>query len=192
MIMPAEQTSEADRATLLQLARQALSAAVRGEATPTINYALLSDNLKKSGASFVTLTIQDELRGCIGTLEANESFVDDVVRHAVAAGLEDYRFPPVQPDELDRIKIEISHLTQPVILSYLDSDDLIKKLRPGIDGVILRDGWHRATFLPQVWEKLPDPVEFLSHLCYKMGVSPNLWRQKKLEIQVYTVEEFSE
>ncbi len=110
----------------------------------------------------------------------------------MAAGLEDYRFPPVQPDELERIKIEISHLTQPVILDYTDSNDLLKKLHPGIDGVILRDGWNRATFLPQVWEKLPNPVEFLSHLCYKMGASPNLWRQKKLEIQVYRVEEFSE
>ena len=192
MTMPADQTSEVDREALIKLARQALHAAVCGEILPELDYTQLSDHLKEFGATFVTLTKNGELRGCIGILEANKPLADDVCQHAVAAALEDYRFPPVQPDELDQIKIEISRLTQPVDLNYVDSDDLLRKLRPGVHGVILRDGWNRATFLPQVWEKLPDPAEFLSHLCYKMGASPQLWRQKKLDVKVYTVEEFRE
>jgi AmmeMemoRadiSam system protein A len=110
----------------------------------------------------------------------------------MAAALQDYRFPPVQPDELPEIQIEISRLTLPQTLEYEAPQDLPKRLRPGFDGVTLREGMHRATFLPQVWEKLPDPEVFLSHLCQKMGASPDLWRYRKLQVQVYQVEEFHE
>ena len=110
----------------------------------------------------------------------------------VAAAFHDYRFPPVNADELENISIEISRLTIPVPLDYESPDDLLQKLRPGIDGVVLKHDMHRATFLPQVWEKLPSPVTFLEHLCQKMGGSPDLWRKEILEVLIYQVEEFHE
>jgi len=120
-------------------------------------------------------------------LEPNQSLAEDVREHAVAAALQDYRFPPVQAEELAQIEIEVSRLTLPEPLEYKTTDDLLDKLRPGVDGVILRDGFRRATFLPQVWEKVADKEEFLSHLCLKMGASPDLWRRKHLEVLVYQV-----
>ncbi len=133
-----------------------------------------------------------ELRGCIGILEARQPLILDVQEHAVAAALEDYRFPPLRFEEIDNIRIEISRLTNPIELDYDQPGDLVKLLRPGIDGVVLRDGHLRATFLPQVWEKLPQPEEFLRHLCAKMGASGDLWRRKKLQVLIYQVEEFHE
>jgi uncharacterized protein len=106
--------------------------------------------------------------------------------------MEDYRFPPVQASELKDIEIEISRLTIPQPLDYEGPVDLLDKLRPGVDGVILKDGFRRATFLPQVWEKLPDKAAFLTHLCQKMGAAADLWRRKKIEVLTYQVEEFHE
>ena len=105
----------------------------------------------------------------------------------------DPRFPALQPDELNGIKIEISRLTHPIPLEYQDAEDLISKLHPNLDGVILSDTTgRRATFLPQVWEKIRDPADFLNHLCYKMGMSPNSWRSTHFDVLVYQVEEFHE
>jgi len=115
-----------------------------------------------------------------------------VREHAIAAALQDYRFPPVQPEELGSIEIEVSRLTRPQPLPYDGPADLIAKLRPGVDGVILQDGFRRATFLPQVWEKIPAPEQFLSELCLKMGAPADLWRRKPLEVSTYQVEEFHE
>ena len=148
--------------------------------------------MREKGASFITLTIRGQLRGCIGALEAYQPLAEDVREHAIAAALEDPRFPQVREDELSRIQIEVSRLTRPVPLNYKDAEDLVSKLRPHVDGVILRDDYRRATFLPQVWEKIPDPVEFLNNLCYKMGMSENLWRSKHPEVLTYHVEEFHE
>lgn len=182
----------AEKDILLRLAREALERGVRGEQPSPIDALSLPPRLREQGASFVTLTIAGNLRGCIGALEPYQPLAEDVCEHAVAAALQDYRFPPVQPEELPRIKIEISRLTLPVPLDYTTPEDLLAKLRPHVDGVILRDGMRRATFLPQVWEKLPDPADFLDNLCYKMGASPNLWRQKHIQALVYQVEEFHE
>ena len=187
-----DQLTVEERQTLLQLARQALEAGVRGQALPRLDLAKISSRLGQPGASFVTLTRHGELRGCVGALEAYQSIAEDVREHAIAAALQDYRFPPVQPHELSEIKIEISCLTTPQDLEYAQPGDLPGALRPHIDGVTLFDGWRRATFLPQVWEKLPEPQAFLSHLCQKMGVAPDLWFQRKLRVQTYQVEEFSE
>lgn len=191
VVPPAVLTSE-DRRCLLKIARDAIEKAVRGEPLPAIALEQLSQPLREPGASFVTLTIHGELRGCIGALEARQPLALDVQEHAVAAALQDYRFPPVQPEELKWIKIEISRLTKPERVDYTTPLELIQKLRPGVDGVILRDGWRRATFLPQVWEKLPAPELFLAHLCQKMGAPPDLWRRRLLEVEVYQVEEFHE
>lgn len=190
--MPTGQLSLSQKQFLLRVARQALETAVNGGELTPIDHSSVDEVLLRNGASFVTLTRNGVLRGCIGTLEAHQPLVDDVRDHAVAAALQDYRFPPVNPDELKEIQIEISCLTQPEELSYLNTENLLKTLRPGIDGVILQEGTRRATFLPQVWEKIPDPGEFLSNLCYKMGVSPDLWLRKKLRVWTYQVDEFHE
>jgi uncharacterized protein len=177
---------------LLQIARRSLELAVRGEKLPLLDETALTPHLKESGASFVTLTVHGDLRGCIGALEPYQPLAMDVREHAIAAALEDPRFPRVQPKELPQIDIEVSRLTVPHRLEYKDADDLLAKLNPDVDGVILRDGWRRATFLPQVWEKIPDKAEFLAELCYKMGAAPNTWKQKHLEVLIYQVEEFHE
>lgn len=183
-----------EKQTLLRLAREALESGVRRQDLPPLasRKASLTPSLLEQGASFVTLTVHGELRGCIGALEAYQPLVDDVREHAVAAALEDPRFPPVRENELGRIQIEVSRLTPPVPLEYSDSRDLVAKLRPHVDGVILKSDFRRATFLPQVWEKLPKPEEFLDHLCAKMGARSNLWRVTKLQVYIYQVEEFRE
>ena len=94
--------------------------------------------------------------------------------------------------EVNTINIEVSCLTRPVPLQYKDAEDLLSRLRPHVDGVILRDAFRRATFLPQVWEKIPDPAKFLDNLCYKLGAKPDLWRKKHLEVLIYQVDEFHE
>jgi AmmeMemoRadiSam system protein A len=187
-----EQLTLEEKQILLRLARQALESAVRKEPLPRIEEVMLTSTLRADGASFVTLTERGNLRGCIGALQPYQPLADDVREHAVAAAMEDYRFPSVQESELNNIEIEVSRLTEPVLLKYSDSDDLLTNLHPGIDGVILRDGFRRATFLPQVWEKIPDPAEFLDNLCYKMGAAPDTWRRKHLEVLVYQVDEFHE
>jgi len=177
---------------LLRMAREAIEYRVRGEKLPPIQKTALTLTLEEQGATFVTLTIGGQLRGCIGALEAYQPLADDVREHAVAAALEDPRFPPLSEDELSRIQIEVSRLTRPVPLEYKDADDLLSKLRPNVDGVLIKDGLRRATFLPQVWEKLPDPSEFMDNLCYKMGASHLHWRNKHLDVFIYQVEEFHE
>jgi len=177
---------------LLRMAREAMECGVRGKKLTPLDDRVLSKHLREQGASFVTLTIRGQLRGCIGALEAYQPLAHDVREHAIAAALEDPRFPPVREDELSRIQLEVSCLTRPHPLEYQDAADLLSKLKPHVDGVILRDGMRRATFLPQVWEKIPDPAEFMDNLCYKMGVSDNTWRHKHLEVLIYQVDEFHE
>lgn len=187
-----DRLSPDEQKALLRLAREALERGVRGETLPPLDASSLTPRLQEAGATFITLTKDGQLRGCIGTLEPYQPLAEDVREHAVAAALEDPRFPPLRESEMDRIRIEVSRLTRPVPLEYRDADDLLSKLRPHVDGVILRDGPRRSTFLPQVWEKIPDPAEFLENLCYKMGADPHLWRKKHLEVLVYQVEEFHE
>jgi len=191
MMVPDLLTVE-ERQYLLRLARQSLEQGVRGEGLPRLDLTALPSRLRELGASFVTLTVRGNLRGCIGALEPYQSLAEDVCEHAAAAALEDYRFSPVRPDELADINIEISRLTLPQLLKYERPEELPSRLRPGVDGVILRDGIRRATFLPQVWEKIPDPEAFLNNLCWKMGASNDLWKHKQLEVQIYQVEEFHE
>jgi AmmeMemoRadiSam system protein A len=181
-----------EKQTLLQIARRSLEAAVRGQGLPALERASMTPRLLADGASFVTLTVHGELRGCIGALQPYQPLAADVREHAAAAALEDYRFHPVGPDELPAIAVEVSRLTVPTPLEYTTPDDLISKIHPGTDGVILRDSYQRATYLPQVWEKIPEPAEFLESLCQKMGAAPDAWRRKHLDVLVYQVEEFHE
>jgi len=184
--------TSADKRFLLALAREAMTDAVTRNQKRELDLDQIPENVRNKGASFVTLTIAGDLRGCIGTLEAFQPLYKDVQEHAVQAALEDYRFPPVSAEELPLISIEISHLTAPVPLPYTDPLDLPGLLHPHVDGVILKDGYRRATFLPQVWDQLPDAPKFLAHLCQKMGAAPDLWKHKVLDVSIYHVEEFSE
>ena len=190
--MTVEQLTDEEKQNLLRMAREALEYGVRGRKLPPLDKNSLSKGLQEDGASFVTLTVRGQLRGCIGALEAYQPLAEDVREHAIAAALEDPRFPPVSDRELNGINIEVSRLTRPVPLEYKDADDLLSKLRPHVDGVILKDGYRRATFLPQVWEKIPDRAAFLDNLCYKMGARDDLWRVKHLDVLIYQVEEFHE
>jgi AmmeMemoRadiSam system protein A len=191
-MVPEQQLTESDRAFLLSLARKSIENCVNGTSLPVLDKATLSPILNEQGASFVTLTYKGYLRGCVGALEPYQSLAEDVREHAVAAAFQDYRFPPIQAKEIEDIQIEISYLTRPKPLDYENPSDLPRLLRPNIDGVVLRDGMRRATFLPQVWEKIADPDEFLEELCMKMGAQPDLWRRKKLDVLTYQVEEFHE
>ena len=184
--------SDLDKKNLLKLARQTIELAVDGMILPALDLGEYSHILGENGASFVTLTKNNSLRGCIGALEPYQPLVQDVCEHSAAAALQDPRFPPVNSQEVPQLHIEISRLTLPQPLQYLSPEELPQLLRPGIDGVVLRDGIGHATFLPQVWEQLPSPQDFLSHLCQKMGASSTLWRQKVLRVSTYQVEEFSE
>src|SRR5690349_6916144 len=168
-----DQLTLEEQKTLLRMAREAMEHGVKHEKLPPLDSDSLTPRMREDGASFVTLTVRGQLRGCIGALEPYQSLAEDVREHAVAAALEDPRFPPVSERELNGIEIEVSRLTRPIPLEYKDANDLLSKLRPGVDGVILRDAFRRATFLPQVWEKISNPAEFLDNLCYKMGASPD-------------------
>jgi AmmeMemoRadiSam system protein A len=140
----------------------------------------------------VTLTEDGVLRGCIGHILPQEALYQAVEDNARNAATRDPRFRPVRPEELSKIKIEISVLTEPQSLSFTSPVDLLQKLEPGEDGVVLRIGPCLATYLPQVWEQLPDKVEFLNHLAQKAGCGPDDWRGSNVNVSIYHVEAFEE
>jgi AmmeMemoRadiSam system protein A len=148
--------------------------------------------LQVRSGTFVTLKIGGQLRGCIGSLVGSESLADGVRSNAINAALHDPRFRRLTNKELDRVSIEVSVLTAPQPLEYSDPEDLISKLRPGIDGVTIRKGMAGGTFLPQVWEQLPDPGSFLSHLCKKAGLPDDAWLAGDLKVEIYQVQYFEE
>jgi len=129
--------------------------------------------LKQKGAVFVTVNKQNNLRGCIGSIVAYQSLLDDIIQNAKSAALNDPRFKPITPNELDALDIEVSLLTNPEPLAYSDIEDLKKKIKPNIDGVILNYRGNRATYLPSVWEQLPDFDIFFGSLCQKAGFASN-------------------
>ena len=128
--------------------------------------------LGKNKAAFVTLEKMGHLRGCIGSIIAHRTLLEDLVNNAKAAAFNDPRFPPLTKEEFENeaLSIEISLLSEPKRLNYDDIDDLKQKIRPGIDGVILKYGTYQATYLPQVWEQLSDFDQFFSTLCQKAGL----------------------
>lgn len=154
---------------------------------------LLSDqDLKEKQGTFVTLKIKGQLRGCMGNLTSSDTIVEGIKRNAITAALHDPRFAPLSPEELVATDIEISVLSMPQSLAYEDGHDLVAKLRPGVDGVIIKKGLAGATFLPQVWEQLPRPEDFLAHLCHKAGLPMNAWQDGELEVSIYQAQYFHE
>jgi AmmeMemoRadiSam system protein B/AmmeMemoRadiSam system protein A len=178
--------------TLVRLARQTIAEKLGKSSIKSDPEDLEDAAFQTSRGTFVTLTIDKQLRGCIGNLEPRESILAGIKRNAINAAFHDPRFPPLKPAELDRVDIEVSILTEPYPLEYRDSEDLLAKLRVHVDGVILRKGSASATFLPQVWAQLPRPEEFLSHLCMKAGLGADTWRRRHLEILIYQVQYFEE
>jgi AmmeMemoRadiSam system protein B/AmmeMemoRadiSam system protein A len=174
----------ADRA-LLAVARQSIESGPRaGQPLPVDPHAHPAP-LREMGATFVTLTLDGRLRGCIGSLDATLPVVADVSRNAYRAAYHDPRFEPVSRLERERIQIHISLLGPPAALSFSSQEELVAQLRPGVDGLILRDGSRYATFLPDVWEQLPDSREFLAHLKQKAGLAVDYWSDT-LEVSRYT------
>lgn len=182
-----------DRKLLLGTARESIVARLENR-QPDINRGNAA-HLMQEAASFVSLHTyiyeQEKLRGCIGSLEAHRPLLEDVVDNAQAAAFRDPRFPSVSSDELDGIVIDISILSSPEPLQFDTEDDLLSQLRPGIDGLILEEGFRRGTFLPVVWEQLPEPEDFLSHLKLKAGMPAQHWSDA-IKISRYTTESFGE
>jgi len=177
---------------LLILARETISRRLAEKPPLAIELESLPGELVQPGASFVTLTLDGMLRGCIGSIEPSQPLVLDVRDNALGAAFRDPRFPPLGEEELERVHIEVSVLTPPQPLPYTDAQDLMAKLRPHVDVVIIQRGWRRATFLPQVWEKIPDVRNFLAQLCLKAGLPPDAYRREALEVFTYQIEKFEE
>ena len=182
--------SEEDRQILLDLAYQSLLAAAHQKRPPKIDLDSLPDRLQQPGASFVTLTRGGLLRGCIGTLKHQFPLAQDVVLRARAAATDDPRFPPIQAEEIENTEIEISVLTIPQPLEYDTPDEIPNLLVSELDGVTIVYGSKRATFLPQVWEKVESPEQFLKMLCQKALLPSDAWKRGDLEISTYRVENF--
>lgn len=172
---------------LLPIARAAISRA--------LNVSCAADEtapwLAEPGASFVTLTQNDELRGCIGTLQAYRSLLADVKSNAISAALHDPRFLPLSAEELGITAIEVSLLSPPAAMQVRDEADALAQIRPGVDGIVFEYGSYRSTFLPQVWEQLPQPRQFMAHLRRKAGLPDDFW-EEGVKLSRYTVEKWSE
>ncbi len=173
--------------TLLQLARHAIAEklGIPHDADP--QHAALT----QPAATFVTLTENGQLRGCIGSLEARRPLVEDVRHNACAAAFGDQRFLPLGRDEFDQIRVEVSLLTPAQPITFVSENDALRQLRPGIDGVILEYDHHRATFLPQVWESLAEPRQFMAELKSKAGLPADFW-SNNLKLSRYEVQKWKE
>jgi len=174
-------------ATLLPIARAAIAGALGQHAVAQVD----APWLQEPGASFVTLTQNGALRGCIGTLEVRQTLLADVQSNALAAAFHDPRFAPLTAHELEATDIEVSVLSALQHLHFGSEADALSQLRPGIDGVVFAFGHHRSTFLPQVWEQLPDPRTFMAHLKRKAGLAPDFWADG-ITLQRYTVTKWTE
>ena len=179
---------EPDRGpTLLAIARVAIARQL-GEKAPPFETASW---LQEPGATFVTLQLHGELRGCVGSLVARKAIREDVETNARAAAFHDPRFAPLTRREYPGIEIEVSLLSPLEKLAFESQKHLLTLLRPGVDGVVLEYGWQRGTFLPQVWEQLPDPKTFLTHLKQKAGLPADFWGDG-IQISRYTVAKWRE
>ena len=172
-------------ATLLAIARAAIERPGEG----AIETRWIEAWLRRPGATFVTLYLDGELRGCIGSIEAHRPLGEDVVRNARGAAYRDPRFPPVEAEEIPRLRIEVSVLSPREPLAARSEAEAIAMMRPGIDGICLDYGELRSTFLPQVWESLPEPGEFLGELKRKAGLPRTFWHPD-LRLSRYTVDKF--
>jgi len=184
-----EPYSKEEQKILLEIAEQSIEHGLsQGNSLP-IQTTQYPESLQALRATFVTLKKHGELRGCIGTLNAIRPLVNDIAHNAYAAAFEDPRFPPLQRSEKDILEISISILSTPAPLIVESEQALIEQLRPGVDGLILEDAYHRGTFLPSVWESLPDPQQFLTQLKLKAGLATDYWSDS-IKVKKYTTFSF--
>jgi len=172
-------------AALVAIAREAIARRERPQ--PRASWS--EPWLRELGASFVTLRLDGDLRGCVGSVEAHRALGDDVAHNAFAAAYRDSRFPPVGDEERERLGVEVSVLSPRSPMEVASEADALAALRPGVDGIYLEFGEARATFLPQVWENLPDPLDFLCELRRKAGLPTRFWHDR-VKLSRYTVEKF--
>lgn len=186
--------SQREKEYMLNLARETLVWYLKYNQIPNHKPEELTDNLREKRPCFVTLEKRGQLRGCIGLFEFNRALFRNIIDRAIAAATQDERFPPVEYDELKDITIEISILTEPLELKFSTPEDLLSKLHPFEDGVILYTPYGSSTYLPQVWEQLPDKEVFLSDLCRKHYAPADYWRTnyKNLKVEVYKAIHFKE
>lgn len=179
------------RRILLDTARSSIRSGLSEGRPLTLVPGVFEEALQTHRATFVTLNEHDQLRGCIGHLEAMQPVIKDVADNAFSAAFRDSRFPPVGEHELELLQIHISVLSPAQPLSFTSEKDLLGQIRPGTDGLILQNGHNRGTFLPSVWEQLPTREEFLAHLKIKAGLPANYW-SNGMRVSRYTSESFSE
>lgn len=179
--------SKEEREILLNLAKDSIKHGLKHNKPLPIKLSEYSKHLIEFKASFVTLELDGELRGCIGSLEAYQPLVSDVVQNAYAAAFQDPRFLRVTENEYPKLSIHISILSKPEPIDFISEEDLISKLRPGIDGLIIIEFGQRGTFLPTVWESLKDAKTFLQHLKIKTGLPMDYWSDT-IRVERYTTE----
>lgn len=182
-----EPLAEHDALALLGVARDAVERGLAAGRPWLPDPRAFAPDLRGPGASFVTLHVDGALHGCIGSLEAHRPLVVDVASHAWSAAFADPRFPPLRAEELPGLDVHVSVLAPPEPLAFQSEEELLALLRPGVDGVILENGPHRGTFLPQVWESLPEPRAFLRALKRKAGLPEEHWSDA-LRVHRYTVQ----
>lgn len=180
-----------ERQALLKTARESIAHGLRRGGALRVDHGQFTQALQEKRASFVTLERRQELRGCIGTLDARQPLIQDVAQNAYNAAFQDPRFSPLTDDEAEDLHVHISVLTPPELLVVKSEHDLLAKIRPFVDGLILEEGFRRGTFLPAVWEDLPEPRDFLQHLKRKAGFAENYW-SAALKIYRYTAESITE
>jgi AmmeMemoRadiSam system protein A len=184
--------SEEEGRQLLRLARKTIEQHFRGPGGGGKAEGDTPPRFTEWCGTFVTLTKGGRLRGCIGHIIPQEPLFEGVKVNAINAAFRDPRFRPLQADEMADLKIEVSVLTKPVPLRYKGKEDLLNQLKPGVDGLIIKKGYHQATFLPQVWEQLPQKEAFLAQLCLKAGLDGDAWEKGDLDVSVYQVQAFEE
>ncbi len=182
--MPSTELTQNDKNRLLDIARQSIAYGLKHKMPLPVNINDYSADLQTHCASFVTLNIKHQLRGCIGALKAYQPLITDVSEHAFAAAFKDPRFEPVTETEYKQLDIHISILTPAEDMHCTSEHELLQQLQPNIDGLILKSGSHQATFLPSVWESLPDSQQFVQQLKIKAGLDKSFWSED-IQLQRY-------
>jgi len=188
VLMPSINLSVDDQKICLNIANASILNGLQHGSALEVNTKDFAVTLQQQLACFVTLHKNGQLRGCIGTLEAYQPLIKDIAEHAYAAAFKDSRFPALSENEYNNITLDISILGKPEPIVFKNEQDLLKKIRPGVDGLILEHGYNRGTFLPSVWEQLPNVNDFFQHLKIKAGLPENWWQD---DVKVSRYETFS-
>ncbi len=187
---PERELSPEERTSLLEVARASIVSGLEHGRRSRPNKSEHGPRLRKHRSCFVTLHLHGELRGCVGCLRARSPLVEEVAQAAHSAAFRDSRFPPLDQSELADLQIHVSVLSEPKPMQFESEQDLLAQLRPGVDGLVLSEGSRLGTFLPDVWEKFPEPAVFFAHLRTKAGLASGYWSDS-LRVERYTTESFS-